>query len=109
MLFGRTWVCVIRPPSHPSRDRPGQPLCAPIGCRSCWLVGHHQGALLHELAHAMTSYADGRSDGHGPLFTGIYIQLLVRYLRLDRRMLINSLRDANIEILCDARPVFVDP
>ena len=65
--------------------------------------------LLHELAHAMTSHADGRSDGHGPLFTGIYVQLLARYLRLDRRMLINSLRDAKIEILCDARPVFVDP
>jgi hypothetical protein len=64
--------------------------------------------LLHELAHAMTSHADGRSDGHGPLFMGIYVQLLARYLRLDRLMLINSLRDAKIEILCDARPVFVD-
>jgi hypothetical protein len=65
--------------------------------------------LLHELAHAMTSHADGRSDGHGPLFAGIYVQLLSRYLRLDRQMLINSLRDTKIEIHCDARPVFVDP
>jgi hypothetical protein len=65
--------------------------------------------LLHELAHAMTSHADGRSDGHGPLFMGIYVQLLGRYLRLDRQMLTSSLRDARIEILCDARPVFVDP
>ena len=64
--------------------------------------------LLHELAHAMTSHADGRSDGHGPLFVGIYVQLLAGYLRLDRLMLINSLRDAKIEILCDACPVFVD-
>jgi hypothetical protein len=56
----------------------------------------------------MTSHADGRSDGHGPLFIGIYVQLLARYLRLDRLMLINSLRDARIEILRDARPVFVD-
>ena len=64
--------------------------------------------LLHELAHAMTSHADGRSDGHGPLFIGIYVQLLARYLRLDRLMLVNSLRDASIEILRDARPVFVD-
>ncbi len=56
----------------------------------------------------MTSHADGRSDGHGPLFMGIYVQLLARYLRLDPLMLINSLRDAKIEILCDARPVFVD-
>jgi hypothetical protein len=64
--------------------------------------------LLHELAHAMTSHADGRSDGHGPQFIGIYVQLLARYLRLDRPMLIDSLRDAKIEILGDARPVFVD-
>ena len=65
--------------------------------------------LLHELAHAMTSHADGRSDGHGPLFMGIYAQLLARYLRLDQAMLISSLRSAKIESLCDARPVFVDP
>jgi hypothetical protein len=64
--------------------------------------------LLHELAHAMTSHADGRSDGHGPLFMGVYTQLIARYLRLDRQMLISSLRDARIEILCDARPVFAD-
>ena len=65
-------------------------------------------SLLHELAHAMTSHADGRSDGHGPLFMGIYVQLLARYLRLDQQMLIGSLGDAGIEILCDTRPVFVD-
>ena len=65
--------------------------------------------LLHELAHAMTSHADGRSDGHGPLFMGIYVQLIARYLRLDRQTLISSLRDVGIEILCDACPVFVDP
>jgi hypothetical protein len=65
--------------------------------------------LLHELAHAMTSHADGRSDGHGPLFMGIYVQLIARYLRLDRQTLISSLRDSKINILCEARPVFVDP
>jgi hypothetical protein len=65
--------------------------------------------LLHELAHAMTSHADGRSDGHGPLFMGIYVQLIARYLRLDRQTLISSLRDSKVDILCEARPVFVDP
>ena len=38
--------------------------------------------LLHELAHAMTSTYDGRSDGHGPKFMGLYAQLLTRYLRM---------------------------
>ena len=56
----------------------------------------------------MTSHADGRSDGHGPVFMGVYVRLIERYLRIDPRMLINSLRDAGIEIACDAQPVFVD-
>jgi hypothetical protein len=64
--------------------------------------------VLHELAHAMTSHADGRSDGHGPLFVGVYVRLIERYLRLDPQMLIDSLRDAGIEIARDARPVFLD-
>jgi hypothetical protein len=63
---------------------------------------------LHELAHAMTSHADGRSDGHGPIFMGIYARLIERYLRLDPQMLIASLQDAGIEIVRGARPVFVD-
>jgi hypothetical protein len=37
-----------------------------------------------------------------------YVQLIERYLRLDQQMLIDSLRDAGIEITRDARPVFVD-
>ena len=59
--------------------------------------------------HAMTSHADGRSDGHGALFMGVYVRLIERYLRLDPQLLIGSLRDAGIEIACDAQPVFVDP
>jgi hypothetical protein len=61
------------------------------------------------LAHAMTIHADGRSDRHGPLFMGVYLQLIVRYLRLVPQILIDSLRDAGIEIIHDARLVFVDP
>jgi hypothetical protein len=64
--------------------------------------------LLHELAHAMTSHADGRSDGHGPLFVGVYVQLIVRFLRLDLETLIASLHKSNIEIIRDASPVFID-
>ena len=35
--------------------------------------------LLHELAHALTSTAEEKSDGHGPRFTGMYLRLLERY------------------------------
>ncbi len=65
--------------------------------------------LLHELAHAMTTHADGRSDAHGPLFMGVYLRLIERYLRLDPRFLLTSLRDAGIDVAPGARPVFLDP
>jgi hypothetical protein len=64
--------------------------------------------LLHEIAHAMSTTVDGRSDGHGPVFMGLYVRLLVRYLRLDEAWLLASLRDAGISIARDARPVFLD-
>ena len=64
--------------------------------------------LLHELAHAMTTTADGHSEGHGPAFVGVYVQLLSRYLRLDAAELRRSLQHAGIAVAWNARPVFVD-
>ena len=64
--------------------------------------------LLHELAHAMTSTYDGRSDGHGPKFIGLYAQLLTRYLRLPSDALLTSLRLAGIEMDTRAEPIFID-
>jgi hypothetical protein len=63
--------------------------------------------LLHEIAHAMTSMMDGKSDGHGPQFLGVYVQLLVHYLRLNQSELIGSLKAENIQIREDAAPVFL--
>ena len=64
--------------------------------------------LLHELAHAMTSAHDGRSDGHGPKFIGLYAQLLTRYLRIPSDALLTSLRVAGIEMDTRAVPIFID-
>jgi len=64
--------------------------------------------VLHELAHALTSAHDGRSDGHGPLFVGMYVQLLTRYMRLDPAWLLTSLAKSGIAVTEDARPLFVD-
>jgi len=63
--------------------------------------------LLHELAHALSSAQDGLSDGHGPDFMGLYVQLLNRYLRLPAAELIGSARAAGVAIHPDARPVFL--
>jgi len=65
--------------------------------------------LLHELAHAMTTTVDGHSDRHGPVFVGMYVRLLVRYLRLDESELLRSVQDSGIHIMRNARPVFLDP
>ena len=63
--------------------------------------------LLHELAHAMTSTADGESAGHGPAFVGIYLRLLVRHARMPESELTASLRAARIGFDSAARPVFL--
>lgn len=63
--------------------------------------------LLHELAHALSSAADGASDGHGRDFMGLYVNLLSRYLRLPAVELIRSATEAGIKIDPDARPLQV--
>ena len=60
--------------------------------------------LLHEVAHAMTTTAEGWSDGHGAAFMGVYLRLLARYLRLDPADLARSARDVHIKIADNARP-----
>ncbi len=64
--------------------------------------------LLHELAHAMSMTHDGAGDGHGPVFMGLYLRLLERYMRLPAPDLLASLAEAGIDVDVAARPVFVD-
>jgi hypothetical protein len=64
--------------------------------------------LLHEIAHAMTSTIEGASDGHGPDFMGVYVELLSRYLRLPPTALLTSLADDGIAVNSGARPMFLD-
>jgi hypothetical protein len=64
--------------------------------------------LLHEIAHAMTSTIDGQSDGHGASFVGIYLHLIVRYLRGSPDELHQSLQSEGIEFSIDAQPTFID-
>jgi len=64
--------------------------------------------LLHELAHAMTSDVDGSFEGHGPIFMGVYLKLIARYLRLDPDRLLESAAAEGIVVASDANPTFVD-
>lgn len=65
--------------------------------------------LLHEIAHALTSTADGHGDGHGPDFVGTYVRLLVRHCRLDRAMLAETLAADGIGWTPDPTPAFLAP
>jgi hypothetical protein len=56
----------------------------------------------------MTTDHDGRSDGHGAKFMGLYVQLLTRYLRLPVDALLTSVRAAGIDLDHQATPVFLD-
>jgi hypothetical protein len=64
--------------------------------------------LLHELAHCLTSTADGGNDGHGPRFVGLYLHLLVRHARMPWDALAASLRAAGIPFDPAARPAFFE-
>jgi hypothetical protein len=64
--------------------------------------------LLHELAHALSSLHDGTTDGHGPIFMGLYAQMLVRFMRVPIEALRKSLEMAGIQADLTARPVFID-
>jgi len=64
--------------------------------------------LLHEIAHALTSTAEGTHAGHGPAFVGMYLRLLVRHARMPEAELIASLRRAGIAHDPAPRPAFID-
>lgn len=64
--------------------------------------------LLHELAHAMTSTAEGCHQGHGPAFVGVYVRLLARHAGMPLEALAASLAAAGIDCDLGAGPAFMD-
>lgn len=89
---GRRWPPRVRPLPRQARRTVARATRTAIECPPelpSWV-------LLHEVAHALTSDADGGTDGHGPRFVATYLDLLVRHARLDRATLEASLREAGI-------------
>lgn len=65
--------------------------------------------LLHELAHSMTyDVVIEQSDGHGPDYVGIYMQLLQKYMKMDLIYLMGSAASHGIRFNLFARPYFLD-
>jgi hypothetical protein len=60
--------------------------------------------ILHELAHTLTSTIDGKTDGHGPDFVGVYIKLLESVLDIPVPMTMFTLTKSNIKFNLGAKP-----
>jgi hypothetical protein len=60
--------------------------------------------ILHELAHTLTSDEEGKHDGHGAEFVGVYIKLLERVLNIPTLMTMYTLRQAKISYNLAAIP-----
>jgi hypothetical protein len=97
----------------PPRVRPRKPSRATLATGSRLAIEAPESLpswiLLHEIAHAMTSTAEGEGKGHGPDFVGIYVHLLVRHCRMDRAMLHETLATDGIRWNPEAKPAFLDP
>ena len=64
--------------------------------------------ILHELAHAMTTLCNDRSNYHGALFLGVYCNLVSKYMKVNKETLVSSVIKSGLEIEPNTIPVFVD-
>ncbi len=78
-------------------------------------VGLPRWVVLHELAHSMTmthDYDTGEAledcDKHGPDFVGIYMKLLVNYLKLPLPLLMFTAKKSNVDFNIGAKVMFKD-
>ena len=60
--------------------------------------------ILHEIAHTLTSNEDGRSDGHGADYVGVYIKLLDKVLNVPTLMCLYTLKQAGVKVNLAAIP-----
>lgn len=98
---GQSWVCAIRRGSRSWRHRQRRPLPAPTVFRCSCRSGLHPGACCMSWRTCSARLKMAIPDGHGPIFLGLYVQLLVRYMRLEQTDLLNSLHDAGLRVAPD--------
>lgn len=53
--------------------------------------------LIHEIAHSMTSLADGHSNGHGEDYLGTYMRLLDKHLKIPLALLLFTAQKAGLK------------
>ncbi len=97
------------PPKVEELPKQSRKVCA-RGCRTVVKfpkTGTYTWIIAHELSHVQTCDMDGKSNLHGALFLGIYLQLLGRYLKLDVVELAHSADAAGLEFNLEAKSVFI--
>lgn len=63
--------------------------------------------LLHEVAHALAGTQD-ETDRHGPVFVGLYMKLLAKYLKIPELYLYTTAMAAGVQYNPNAKPMFLD-
>lgn len=85
--------------------------CANRNCIEAPEAGLPTWVLIHELCHSLTLTFDDmfpKGGAHGPIFVGVYMKLLEKYLKLPILMLMSTAKDAKVDFDIYARPVFLD-
>lgn len=69
-------------------------------------AGSNERIVLHELAHSLTNTVHGHSDRHGPTFVGVYINLLEKYMGVNKLVAWHTAKEAGIQFDMFASPTF---
>lgn len=64
--------------------------------------------ILHELAHSMTYSVNGETDNHGPVFVGVYMTLLEKYIDIPKFLLWYTAEQKGVKFDKFAKPTIID-
>lgn len=64
--------------------------------------------VLHELAHSLTNTVDGNGDRHGADFVGVYMKLLVKYLKMPLPLLMFTAQKEKVDFNIGAKYYILD-
>lgn len=61
-------------------------------------MGMKMGIVLHEIAHALDNTGFENMHGHSAEYVKIYINLLVKYMHMDRLILLHTANEAGVRV-----------
>ncbi len=67
-----------------------------------------QAVILHEMAHSMTNGVNGMGHSHDARFVGVMMELVIKYMKVDRYFLWYSAEKEKVEFEKFAKPAIVN-